>query len=185
MTARLRRQMRRDCRWWPTSGVLICLVLLILAGLVGGCLGLRINLTPSVPLGIWRIVALERPVRTGDRVFVCPPLTPVILEGLRRGYLRRGLCKGKIVPLIKTVAAMPGQSVLISDFVYIDGHLLAHSRLLPFDSKGRSLSPHSGGPVPAGTVYLHSDFPGSFDSRYFGPLPRASILGLAREVWIW
>ncbi len=185
MTTSLRLQMRCDCRRSPIRGALICLVLLIVVVLLGGCLGLRINLTPSVPIGIWRIVALERPVRKGDRIFVCPPLTPVIHEGLRRGYLRRGLCKGDVAPLIKTVAAMPGQSVLISDFVYIDGQLLAHSRLLPFDSKRRSLSPHSGGSVSAEAVYLHSDFPGSFDSRYFGPLPRASILGLAKEVWIW
>ncbi|WP_436003827.1 S26 family signal peptidase [Rhizobium sp. LjRoot30] len=42
---------------------------------------------------------------------------------------------------------------------------------------------HAGGVVPPGTVFLHSEFPGSFDSRYFGPLPMDGILGLAREVW--
>jgi len=33
-----------------------------------------------------------------------------------------------------------------------------------------------------GTLFLHSDFVGSYDSRYFGPLPAEGTLGLAQEV---
>jgi type IV secretory pathway protease TraF len=36
--------------------------------------------------------------------------------------------------------------------------------------------------VRAGEVYLHSDFIGSWDSRYFGPVPVSGVLGLAQEV---
>ena len=37
--------------------------------------GLRVNFSPSYPLGLWRIHALRRDVRVGDLVFICPPLT--------------------------------------------------------------------------------------------------------------
>jgi type IV secretory pathway protease TraF len=56
--------------------------------------GYRLNLTPSEPLGLWRIEKLQRPVAIGDLVFLCPPMTAVFAEARRRGYLRRGLCVG-------------------------------------------------------------------------------------------
>src|SRR5690606_30652029 len=62
------------------------------AGWLGG---LRINLTPSYPLGLWRIEALQRPVANGDLVFICPPITPAFAKAFERGYIRRGLCPGR------------------------------------------------------------------------------------------
>jgi len=41
---------------------------------------------------------------------------------------------------------------------------------------------YAGGTIPEGEVFLHSEFVGSYDSRYFGPLPSNGILGLAREI---
>lgn len=45
-------------------------IAVVAAGAIGG---LRLNLTPSEALGLWRIEALERPVAAGDLVFICPP----------------------------------------------------------------------------------------------------------------
>lgn len=148
-----------------------------------GLSGFRVNLTSSEPIGLWRILSLERPVRRGDLIFVCPPMSAVMREARARGYLRPGLCAGGVAPLIKMVAATPGQVVEIGDGVRIDGRSLAHSELMARDARGRSMAPYRGGRIMPGTVYLHSDFPGSFDSRYFGPLPAENILGLAQEVW--
>lgn len=147
-----------------------------------GCAGYRLNLTPSEPLGLWRIVAMNRPLRIGDLVFVCAPNSAVMREARLRGYLRIGLCDGGTAPLIKTVAALAGQVIEVGAEVHIDGGLLLHSRLLFVDGKQRPLRPYSGGRIPNGEIYLHSDFPGSFDSRYFGPLPVGNVLGLAQEV---
>ncbi|MCK1326662.1 S26 family signal peptidase [Bradyrhizobium sp. 156] len=36
--------------------------------------------------------------------------------------------------------------------------------------------------VPPGHLSLHSPFAGSYDSRYFGPVPSAGLLGLARPL---
>jgi len=42
--------------------------------------------------------------------------------------------------------------------------------------------PWSGGVVPLGHLYLHSSFVGSYDSRYFGPVPAEGVLGRAVPV---
>lgn len=182
MTMALRIPLSRRRNGRRIGGVFFVVLAPLLVLLAGGYGGLRINLTPSAPLGLWRIVKLERPVIVGDRVFVCLPLSDAMREGLRRGYLRKGLCPGHAAPLIKTVAAGAGQHVAVSDIVEINGHRLCHSRLMTADGRGRPLIAHPGGIIPEGYIHLHSDYEGSFDSRYFGPVPVASILGLAEEV---
>lgn len=145
---------------------------------------LRLNMTPSEPLGLWRIDPLDRLAAAGDLVFICPPAGPVSAFGLERGYFRRGLCAGGAAPLIKTVAATVGSRILVDADVVIDGVRLLRSRLSPADAEGRSLSPWPGGVVQPGHLFLHSSFAGSYDSRYFGPVPEAGLLGLARPVLV-
>nr|WP_244301590.1 conjugative transfer signal peptidase TraF [Stappia sp. P2PMeth1] len=144
--------------------------------------GIRLNLTPSYPLGLWRIVPLDRPIATGDLVFICPPDNAAFSQAHERGYVRRGLCSGWLSPLIKTVVALPGQLVVVDVGITIDGSVLAHSDIRRTDAEGRALSSWSGGIVPAGYLFLHSTFAGSYDSRYFGPIPASGVLGLARPV---
>ncbi|MEZ0213394.1 MAG: conjugative transfer signal peptidase TraF [Xanthobacteraceae bacterium] len=141
--------------------------------------GLRINLTPSEPLGLWRIVPLDRRLAIGDLVFICAPPGPVSAFGLDRGYLRRGSCPGGAAPLIKTVAALAGSRIEVGAGVAIDGTALPRSKLIIRDGAGRALTPWIGGIVPAGQIFVHSPFAGSYDSRYFGPIPDAGLLGLA------
>jgi conjugative transfer signal peptidase TraF len=144
--------------------------------------GFRLNLTPSEPLGLWRIERTNRAVAVGDLVFICPPETPPFEEARHRLYLARGLCPGGVAPLIKAVAAMPGQHVEIGEDVWINGRLLASSHLRRSDGAGRPLLPFAGGIVPPGYLFLHSPFASSYDSRYFGPIPDAGLLGLARPI---
>lgn len=144
--------------------------------------GFRLNATPSYPLGLWRIERVVAPIEVGDLVFICMPAGAGLTLGLERGYLRAGLCPGGAGPLIKTVAALPGAYIEVGRSVTIDGRPLSHSRVSPVDAEGRALAIHEGGIVPPGHLYLHSDYEGSYDSRYFGPLPEAGLLGLARPV---
>jgi len=154
-------------------------ILAIGAALIGGY---RVNLTPSEPLGLWRIVPLDRPVAVDDLVFICPPATAEIREARARGYLRSGSCPGGVAPLIKTVIAVAGQHIEIGVSVSVDGWGVSSSSLALRDGKGRPLTPFPSGVIPPGYVFLHSAFPGSYDSRYFGPVPASGILGLAQEV---
>ncbi|WP_064697393.1 conjugative transfer signal peptidase TraF [Rhizobium aegyptiacum] len=163
---------------------LIGISVLLITGFVSAGLvyGYRVNLTPSEPLGLWQIVSLDRPVASGDLVFVCPPVTPRFEEARRRGYLRFGLCRRWIAPLIKTVVALPGQCIDIGDQVMIDGRPLGSSRVRTSDGEGRAIEPFAGGTVPSRHLFLHSSFASSYDSRYFGPVPDSGLLGLARPV---
>lgn len=162
-----------------TAGTAILTAILI----AGWPTGLRINMTPSYPRGLWRIETLDRPVAVGDLVFICPPVTAAFAQAFERGYIRRGLCPGGLSPLIKTVAAVAGQEVDVAGHVSIGGRLIPDSDLRHADAAGRPLTPYAGGVIPAGELYLHSNFAGSYDSRYFGPVPATGLLGLARPVF--
>ena len=171
--------MRRRHTLLFLTGAAVVMSTLAVTAFIGGY---RLNLTPSEPLGLWRIEALRRPVAIGDLVFLCPPMTAVFTEAWRRGYLRRGLCVGGVAPLIKTVAALPGQHVDITDHVLIDGRLVPASSVRGRDGEGRALTSDPGGVVPPHHLFLHSSFASSYDSRYFGPVPDTGLLGLARPV---
>jgi len=158
-------------------------IVAVLAG-VGFVAGLRLNLTPSYPLGLWRIEPLTRHVTAGDRIFICPPRGPTFELARGRGYFGHGLCPGWLSPLIKTVRAVPGQHVLITDEVIIDGVHVPHSYVRPADGQGRVLTHGAGGIVPSGQLFLLSEYAGSYDSRYFGPIPAAGVLGLARPLLV-
>lgn len=140
-------------------------------------------MTPSYALGLWRIVPFERNVAVGDLVLICPPPTLEFAMARERGYLRSGLCPGWFSPLIKTVVAIEGQGVVIDGDVAVDGMRLPHSSVRPVDGEGRAIPPDTGGIVPVGQLFLFSEFAGSYDSRYFGPIPEDGLLGLAQPVF--
>lgn len=124
--------------------------------------GLRFNPTPSLPKGIYRL-APGLPEKN-DLVSFC-------MEGefaelaLERGYLEPGSCPSGLRPLLKRLAALPGDSVEPSAFP-----------IRSVDSHGRSMSPALlPGVVPPGMALVLADHPGSFDSRYFGFVPLDSL----------
>lgn len=172
-----RRQRQRAFILVAAAGASALLV--ILAGTLGG---FRINMTPSEPIGLWRILPLNRHPAVGDMVFVCLSRSALVDEARARGYLRRGLCASGYAPLIKTVMAVTGQHVEIIRSVRVDGLEIPHSALATVDGMGRPLIPGRSERIPPDHVFLHSPFPGSWDSRYFGSVPTSSILGLAKEV---
>jgi conjugative transfer signal peptidase TraF len=168
----------------PAVVIVLSLAILSVLASIGYLAGLRMNLTPSYPLGLWRVEPLRRDVAVGDRIFICPPRTPAFELARERGYLGHGLCPGWFSPLIKTVVAVAGQNVVIDGSIAVDGVQLAHSSVRPTDGEGRALAPASSGVVPRGQVFLFSEFAGSYDSRYFGPLPASGALGLAHPLLV-
>ena len=78
----------------------------ILAG--ASALGVRINTTPSMPVGLW--VVSGKSASRGAIVLAC--LTgPAATEGKARGYVGPGSCPDHAEPLVKPVAAVAGDVV--------------------------------------------------------------------------
>ena len=133
------------------------------------------NASPSVPTGLYR--AAFRPPRTGALAILrLPEPHKVIAE--RRGYLRPGAL------LIKWVAAVAGDRVCrYGTLVTINGQLAANAQAS--DGAARPLPVWRGCTrLGAGQIFVLSSTPGSFDSRYFGPVDPTHIVGTATPVWV-
>ena len=150
--------------------------------------GVRVNASASMPRGLWRVMRSDVPLRRGAVVALCLPDIPPMWEAVRRGYVPAGSCPGGFAPLIKPVAAVPGDVVQVTPAgVAVDGDPVANSLALARDSAGRALHGMPAGvyPVAPGQVWVLSGHDRrSFDSRYFGPVPVHAIRGLARPLWV-
>ena len=161
-------------------------------------LGLLVNHTGSLPIGLYRVERLsdaERAAAAGGRL--APPRGAVVVWclpadvaalGRRRGYLVRGSCPGGAEPVLKHIAAVAGDTVVVgANGLRVDGHLLANSGVLSRDARGRPMIPITPGiyPVRFGTAWLWSPYTvHSFDSRYFGAVPLDGWVGVAHPVWV-
>lgn len=134
------------------------------------------NASPSVPTGLYWIAPATQPV-VGQRLVVRMPAPWATLMA-RRGYLPAG------VPLLKPLAAAAGTRVCrIGQSVTIAGRLVAQART--HDLAGRALPVWSGcGRLARDQLFLLAPARAdSVDSRYFGPVSRSAVLGVARPVW--
>jgi conjugative transfer signal peptidase TraF len=138
--------------------------------------GIRINTSPSLPIGLYRTTSDPN----ASLVEFCPA-EPFGSLAFERGYRDRGACPDGATPLLKPVVARPGDVVELSGKgIAVDGNLLSNSAPLPADTKGRPLVPWKFGryTVQSGDVWVASSYNRrSFDSRYFGPVPVSSIRG--------
>jgi signal peptidase I len=88
--------------------------------------------------------------------------------------------------LVKRVIALPGQTIYSSGGqVYVDGKRLAEPYLPTDDPLGLAIaSARHPLRVPAGKFYMMGDNRAiSCDSRYWGPITGASMVGQVRLVW--
>jgi len=140
-------------------------------------LRLRVNLSPSLPEGVYR--AVERPPARRSLVLACIPL-PAARLALRRGYLAAGPCPGGAAPLGKIVVALGGDVVDVRDgAVVVNDRPVPRSRIAAVDSRGRALPRLARRRfyLRAGELWLFSPYDErSFASRYFGPVTSGAIV---------
>ncbi len=153
-------------------------------------LGLRINLTESMPVGLWHVDRGAAPV-LGRAVFTCPPNTAITHQAQRQGYLPYGRCTGGFATVVKTVVAGPGDRIELAKdaliVIHRDGRRARYAGRLHRDSRGRLIPSIALGryDVPAGTYWLGATYsPRSYDSRYFGPVNAQQIQGPAAPLWV-
>lgn len=146
---------------------------------IGGFVGLRINLSPSLPMGLY----LTTPTADARMVEFCPA-EPFATLAIKRGYRDPGTCRDGAAPLLKPVVAETGDVVEVSPRgITVNGTLLRSTAPLAKDTKGRRLESWPAGRyvVAEGTLWVASSYhPRSFDSRYFGPIPTTAIRNRVR-----
>ena len=137
------------------------------------------NASGSAPLGFYRLE--NRLPRRGEMAVIQPP--PMIeLMLVARGILPAS------VPLVKQIAATGGDEVCRSDqpngTISINGKVVAET--YEKDRDGRPLPAWKGCmTLMEGEFFLLQPHPLSFDSRYFGPVLRCDVLGVAHPLWTW
>jgi len=143
---------------------------------IAGALGIRINASTSLPLGLYK----ETPDSRAPLIEFCPQ-APYGSFAAVRGYRSVGNCPDGAAPLMKPVVAKPGDIVDVSSLgITVNGVLLPNTAPRDKDSKGRPMRqwPFGQYRVPQGFVWVASSYnPWSFDSRYFGPVPISIIRG--------
>lgn len=153
---------------------LVAVVVSIAVFQLFGLLGLRINRSPSLPVGLY-VVTTDG---SANLVEFCPA-EPFARLSLIRAYRDSGACQDGGAPLLKPVVAKAGDVVELSARgISVNGHLLANTAPLTKDTKGRLLEPWYFGQfhVTPGTVWVASSYHSrSFDSRYFGPICTTAI----------
>lgn len=132
------------------------------------------NLSPSLPRGLYRLVRGAPPTR-GALVSLQPPPRAAALIA-ERDYLPPG------ASLLKVVVAAPGDTACINERSFVvNGRRIG--AVAGRDSAGRALAAFLFcGAVPSGSAFVATSAPLSFDSRYFGPVPVASMT-VAVPVW--
>ena len=134
------------------------------------------NASASTPVGFYTIGAVGAVDVTDLMSVDAPePLATFLSDG---GYLPRG------VPLLKRVAAVPGQRVCRTGLaITVDGVPMGDA--LDRDRRGRPLPVWQGcRSVAAGELFLMNwQVRDSLDGRYFGPLPASAVIGRATPLY--
>lgn len=167
-----------SCRFRRFSaGVVIGGTGMLLAGMACAALGLRVNTSKSIPLGLYWIS--DAPIETGRYVLFCPPQAAVFETARDRGYMSAGFCPGGHGYLMKKVlASHPDLMSVTDEGVHVNQVLLPQSTPWAADSAGRPLPYYRVNNYRLGAldVLLMSDVSAtSFDGRYYGPIPVGQI----------
>jgi conjugative transfer signal peptidase TraF len=148
--------------------------------------GIRINHTPSLPIGLWQLQPRRGALQLGQIVSFCTPKGAVLEQARGRGTIGTGSCDGGAEPLLKQVYAVAGDSVKVDVLgVSVNGRRIAGTRPLPKDAQGRPIAAFPFGVyrLRGGEFWAGSRrHPRSFDSRYFGPAQESDVLGIAHRV---
>ena len=131
----------------------------------------RLNLSPSVPVGLYRLERLAPPLARGTLVILSPPAS--IHPWWR-----------SLASLLKPVAAVAGEEVCgVGGVLFIHGEWYGP---IYTEADGKPL-PHLDGcqVVPQGAVFLASTQPKSLDGRYFGMTPTSTLTAQAVPLWTW
>ncbi len=173
--------MARRRRRVGTGVLLLAVAGLSIAARSGGW---RVVTTRSVPRGLYR----ETPARLerGRLVEFCL-CAAVANLARRRGYVGPGACPGGIGAVVKSIAAVPGDVVVVDPWrVLVNGTPLRLSDRPERDARGREVPrvPNGSLTMREGELWLHSGHhPRGLDSRLCGPVAFWQVVGGLEPMW--
>jgi type IV secretory pathway protease TraF len=134
---------------------------------------LKVNLSPSVPIGLYGLRSVPSTLERGMLVVLPVPASVRDLHGS--------------IPLLKPVAGVSGDRICVQQHrLWVRDrdqgpvYEVWQGQLLPQMATGDGCTL-----VPDGSVFLASPVDGSLDSRYFGLVPIADLSAVATLLWTW
>lgn len=164
----------------------ICLISLIGLVFLLIAMGFRINLTDSIPVGLYRI-AHQGDLKNAYVIF-CPDDRQAFMLARDRNYIDQGLFCGGYGYLMKKVVAIPGDTISATKAgVFVNQARIPFSKPKLKDGLNRPL------PQWHATNYqlkknelmtMTSQSEWSFDGRYYGLVHAGQIKGMLRPLWV-
>lgn len=169
----------RPINYKPLFMIVVSLILALVMSFLLQFNHLQINLTPSMPLGIYRII------QNGDIVAVCLP-NHIAQKGLEKKHLIKGKCPSGVISVVKEVIAIPGDTVTLSQEGITVNNQFYPAPKRSTDSQGLVIKRF----VENGVYSTINDYwlygshsPNySWDSRYFGGVSKESILNILKVI---
>lgn len=169
------------------SGIIaVFLISLISVALLFMAMGFRVNLTDSIPIGLYRITGLTN--LKNSFVIFCPDDRPAFKQGLERHYIDHGLCPGGYGYLMKKMVATEGDTVSVTaKGVFVNQTLIPFSKPKLNDGMNRTLPQwrtvnYRLKEDEVMTMTSQSEW--SFDGRYYGPVHTGQIKGVITPIWV-
>jgi conjugative transfer signal peptidase TraF len=162
----------------------LSIVIILLVFILLNVFHIQLNYTSSMPIGFYRRVVVTNITR-GDLVAVCLP-KQIAAIALQRGYLSAGHCPSKVIPVLKQVIAIPGDTVMLTNSEIAVNGLVYAAPFMPTDHKKKLLQKFVTSGLYQHTdgywIYGANDPVKSWDSRYYGGVDRKTIIGVYKPL---
>lgn len=162
-----------------------CLVAALICQFTLHLLQAWVNISASLPYGLYQTSATGAPYARGELILTCLP-PPAAQLANERSYVTVGSCTARTAPVGKYIVAIPGDRVEISlQGVRVNGHLLPNSQPSTVDGQGLPLQPailHT--ILQDGEYLLLNPLLQSFDSRYCGIVRAELFVARLKALWV-
>ncbi len=167
----------------------LAVTVLVLLGLylVIKTFGLRLNLSDSMPMGLY-VVDKNTRITRGALVEVCLS-SDILSEGIAKGYIdQKGICPDGAGSIIKEVIALPVDHVSLTNSKIVVNKTAYSAPVHDLSLSGIAITRFvkSGDSQVYGYwLYGSNNTDYSWDSRYFGAVQASNIIHVLRPLWVW
>ncbi|WP_408072886.1 conjugative transfer signal peptidase TraF [Legionella pneumophila] len=166
--------------------IAIVLISTIAAGSLFHSMGFRINLTESIPVGLYRITGAES--LKNAYVIFCPDDRQTFRLAKNRGYIDHGLYCNGYGYLMKKVVAVSGDILSVTnEGVFVNQVKIPYSKPKLQDGMNRALPQWQvmNYQLKVNEIMtMTSQSEWSFDGRYYGLVHTRQIKGMITPIWV-